>query len=209
MSVKKSPTLIQKKILQVAKKKFSKKGYQKTSMNEIVTAAGVSKGSLFYHYRSKEELFFRVLNQSIDVEFQRIFTILEKNGSKLFKKRKNLFDDLKKYYDLVLDGTKDFERLFLEGRIESENNLKLRQMMIKKDEEVSKIIFKVLKQTRTQIGILEGYNNVELLEITHGVITILRGIFLEKLSGKDPQEIKNTWVRTMFVIYSSKNDSPH
>lgn len=206
-STEKPSTAIQKKILQIAKKKFAKYGYQKTSMSAVVDAAGVSKGSLFYHYHSKEELFFQVLSQSIDSEFQRIFSILEKNGDKLFKKRNNLFVDLKKYYDLTVPGTKDFERLYLEGRIESENNPKLRQMMTIKDKQVSLIFFKILKQTREDIGILEGYDDAELAEIVKGVIAIFRGLFLEKLAGKDSQEIKNAWVRSIYIIYSSKKET--
>ena len=204
MSSEKAPTKIQKKILQVAKKKFAKNGYQKTSMNEIVSAAGVSKGALFYHFHSKEELFFQVLSQSIDTEFQRVFRILENEGQKLFKKRENLFEDLKKYYDLAIAGTKDFERLWLEGRIESENNPKLRQMMEKKDKEVAQILLEGLKVSREKIGILQGYDDRELMEIVKGVIAVMRGLFIEKLSGKDPQEIKNTWARIIFVIYTSK-----
>ena len=36
------------------------------------------------------------------------------------------------------------------------------------------------------------------------MIAVMRGLFIEKLSGKDPQEIKNTWARIIFVIYTSK-----
>ncbi|MCE2506975.1 MAG: TetR/AcrR family transcriptional regulator [Nitrosopumilaceae archaeon] len=204
MTLKTEPTAIQKKILQISKKKFAKNGYQKTSMNEIVKDAGVSKGILFYHFQSKEELFFQVLSGSIDEEFQRIFHILSKKGKKLFKKKENLLNDLRKYYDLTISDAKDFERLWLEGRIESENNLKLRQMMLNKDKEVSRVVFEMLKNTRKDIDILQGYNDKELLEIVKGVIAVMRGLFLEKLSGKDPVEIKNTWVRTIYIIYNSK-----
>lgn len=204
VSSEKPPTKIQKKILQIAKKKFAKNGYQKTSMNEIVAAAGVSKGVLFYHFYSKEELFFQVLSQSIDEEFRRVFGILENEGKKLFKKKEVLFEDLKKYYDLAIAGTKDFERLWLEGRIESENNAKLRHMMERKDKEVAQILFEGLKISRERIEILQGYNDKELMEIVKGVIAVMRGLFIEKLSGKDPQEIKNTWIRIVFVIYTSK-----
>ena len=48
-----------------------------------------------------------------------------------------LFEDLKKYCDLIVAGSKEFERLWLEGAIESANNPKLRQMMIKKDDDVA------------------------------------------------------------------------
>ena len=86
MSSEKSPSKIQKKILQIAKKKFAKNGYQKTSMNEVVATAGVRV--LFYHFCSKEKLFFLVLSQSIDAEFRQVFGILENECKKLFKKRK-------------------------------------------------------------------------------------------------------------------------
>ena len=58
MPSKKSPSKIQKKILQIDKKKFAKNGYQKTSMNEIVATAGVSKGVLFYHFCNKGGVIF-------------------------------------------------------------------------------------------------------------------------------------------------------
>ncbi len=200
----KSYTEIQKKIIQVAKKKFAKNGYQKTSMNEIVSTAGVSKGSLFYHFHSKEELFFQILSLGVKEEFQRVFEIFEKKGSRLFKKRENLFEDLKKYYDLTYSGPSEFERLWLAGRIESENNPKLREMMTIQDKEVAQIVLESIKQIRSEIGILEGYNDVELSEIVKGIIAVIRGLFLEKLTGKDPKEIKKTWVRTIYIIYSSK-----
>ena len=111
---------------------------------------------------------------------------------------------MKKYYDLAIAGTKDFERLWLEGRIESENNARLRHMMERKDKEVAQILFEGLKISRERIEILQGYNDKELMEIVKGVIAVMRGLFIEKLSGKDPQEIKNTWIRIMFVIYTSK-----
>ena len=206
VSSEKQPTKIQRKILKIAKKKFAKNGYQKTSMNDIVSVAGVSKGVLFYHFHSKEELFFQILSQSIDEEFQRVFRILESKGKKLFKKRENLFEDLKKYYDLAIAGTKDFERLWLEGRMESESNTKMRQMMEKKDKEVAQIFFEGLKISRERIGILQGYDDRELMEIVKGLIAVMRGLFIEKLSGKDTQEIKKTWTRIMFVIYTSKKD---
>lgn len=197
-------TEIQKKIIYVSTKKFAKNGYQKTSMNEIVAAAGVSKGSLFYHFHSKEELFFQVLRLGVKQEFQRVHEIFEKKGGKLFKKRENLLEDLKKYYDLTSSRPSEFERLWLEGRIESGSNPKLREMMTMQDKEIAQIVVTSIQQIRPQIGILEGYSDAELLEIAKGVIAVFRGMFLEKLAGKDPKEIKKVWVRTVYIIYSSK-----
>ncbi|MCK4408366.1 MAG: TetR/AcrR family transcriptional regulator [Bacteroidales bacterium] len=54
------------KILNVAATIFSKFGFHKTTVDEIARAAHKAKGSVYYHFKSKEELFQGV----IDKEFQ-------------------------------------------------------------------------------------------------------------------------------------------
>ena len=203
-TVERPATAIKKKIIQVATKKFAKNGYQKTSMNEIVESAKVSKGALLHHFRTKEDLFFVVFSKSIDLAFERIFELISSPEFHLFEKKEKLFEDLKKYYDLIVADTKEFERLWLEGAIESTNNPRLRQMMIKKDNEIAAMAVEMLKGARSQIGILEGYSDSELLEVARGVSTLWRGIFLDKMTGKSPNEIRNTFARMLYNVYDSK-----
>ncbi len=54
-----------KKILSVAKKLFSRFGFHKTSMDEIAKIARKAKGSLYYHFASKEELFKEVVSKEL------------------------------------------------------------------------------------------------------------------------------------------------
>ncbi|MCD6564613.1 MAG: TetR/AcrR family transcriptional regulator [Bacteroidales bacterium] len=54
-----------KKILSVANKLFSRFGFHKTSMDEIAKIARKAKGSLYYHFTSKEELFKEVVSREI------------------------------------------------------------------------------------------------------------------------------------------------
>lgn len=60
-------------LIEVAASVFSAKGYDRASLREICAAAGILPGSMYYHFRSKEELFvtvhaegFRRLNEVID-----------------------------------------------------------------------------------------------------------------------------------------------
>lgn len=48
------------KILSVASKLFSRYGFHKTSMDEIAKTARKAKGSLYYHFASKEDLLKRL-----------------------------------------------------------------------------------------------------------------------------------------------------
>ncbi len=53
------------KILNVATRIFSRFGFYKTSMDEIARTAHKAKGSLYYHFASKEELFTEVVAQEL------------------------------------------------------------------------------------------------------------------------------------------------
>ena len=53
------------KIVSVATKLFSRFGFHKTSMDEIAKIARKAKGSLYYHFSSKEDLFKEVVSIEI------------------------------------------------------------------------------------------------------------------------------------------------
>ena len=51
---------------------FARYGYQGTSIDRIASAAGVTKGALYYHFRDKEELLFAAVKDRITEFEQRI-----------------------------------------------------------------------------------------------------------------------------------------
>lgn len=53
-------------LLEEAARLFGKGGYDNTSMRDIAAAFGVLPGSLYHHFRSKEELFVAVYAEGID-----------------------------------------------------------------------------------------------------------------------------------------------
>ncbi|MBV8304892.1 MAG: TetR/AcrR family transcriptional regulator [Acidimicrobiia bacterium] len=57
-----------RQLLDVAARLFAEQGYEDTSIEQVLRQAGVSRGSLYHHYDSKEQLFEAVVE---DVE-QRI-----------------------------------------------------------------------------------------------------------------------------------------
>jgi len=53
-------------IINVASKLFSRFGFHKTSMDEIARVARKAKGSLYYHFTSKEDLFKEVVGKEFE-----------------------------------------------------------------------------------------------------------------------------------------------
>ena len=190
------------KIIRIAIKKFSKEGFSNTSMDEIAKESKVSKGLLFYHFDNKEELYVQALAQGIDSTLDFASKLAEIAEAGLFQKKENLFQDLEKYYDLVVTKReKDLERLWIDGMMEAKNNPKLKKILIDREEKLMEAGVELLKAGRDSIGMLGGHSDAELMEVAKGLLALYKGIMLEKSIGKNPKEIKKTWVRIAYSVY--------
>ncbi len=190
------------KIIKTAIKEFSKKGFSNTSMDEIAKESKVSKGLLFYHFNNKEELYVQALAQGIDSTLDFTSKLTEIADAGLFQKKENLFQDLEKYYDLVVTKReKDLERLWIDGMLEAKKNPKLKKIIIDREEKLMEVGVQMLKAGRETTGMLEGHSDVELMEVAKGLLALYKGIMLEKSIGKNPKEIKKTWVRIVYSVY--------
>ena len=56
MRVVKEAAERRKEILDVAEELFVTKGYDKTSTNDILDRIGIARGTLYYHFKSKEDI---------------------------------------------------------------------------------------------------------------------------------------------------------
>ena len=64
-----------RQILDGARRAFLANGFDAASMYEIARAAGVSKGTLYVYFKSKEELFEAIVEAQIREQGQQIFTL--------------------------------------------------------------------------------------------------------------------------------------
>lgn len=54
-----------RKIFETSMKLFAEKGYDATSVEEITSIVGVAKGTLYYHFSSKEEIFYFLVEEGM------------------------------------------------------------------------------------------------------------------------------------------------
>lgn len=52
-----------RKLAEASKALFAQKGYKATSIEDIVSATGSSKGNIYYHFKSKEGLFLYLIDE--------------------------------------------------------------------------------------------------------------------------------------------------
>ena len=69
------------RILETATDLFAEKGYAGTYVREIVEKAGVSKPALYYYFKSKEGLFYAILEWATDAQRVILNEVFEASGT--------------------------------------------------------------------------------------------------------------------------------
>src|SRR6516225_7609645 len=59
-------------ILRTAARLFQQRGYDATSMNDVAAALKLSKGGLYHHFQSKDEILFELMSHALDITEQRV-----------------------------------------------------------------------------------------------------------------------------------------
>jgi AcrR family transcriptional regulator len=76
-----------RKIFEASMKLFADKGYEGTSIEEITSEVGVAKGTLYYHFSSKEEIFNFLINEGMSLLENSIQIKIDKQENYLDKIR--------------------------------------------------------------------------------------------------------------------------
>jgi TetR/AcrR family transcriptional repressor of nem operon len=85
------------RIIHEALRQFSSKGYMSTSISDILESAGASKGGLYNHFKSKEELFFAALSEARKIWRQRNLAGLDHRERPLGK-IKHILENYRDHY---------------------------------------------------------------------------------------------------------------
>ena len=106
-----------RKIFETSMKLFAEKGYDATSIEEITATVGVAKGTLYYHFSSKEEIFnflieegIKLLQNSIDIKTEKLDNYIDKIKAIVLKEARNkmcqqhVFEYIGKIEKIVAEG---------------------------------------------------------------------------------------------------------
>src|SRR5579863_1598776 len=59
-------------ILRAAARLFQKRGYDATSMSDVAAALKLSKGGLYHHFKSKDEILFHLMDHAMDISQEQV-----------------------------------------------------------------------------------------------------------------------------------------
>lgn len=93
--------VLKDRIIEESLKLFSLNGFWHTSINDILEAAGTSKGGFYNHFASKEDLFYAVLEQAQRIWREKTLNSLDEIDDPLLKVEQILINYRDRY---LVDG---------------------------------------------------------------------------------------------------------
>lgn len=116
-----------KLIFEAAIKAFSRKGFHKSTMDEIAEIAGVAKGTLYYHFKSKEDIFKFIIDEGIRL----ISDEVKDRTEHLTNPREKLEAICRVQFELIEDYFEFFKTMFSQMWGDEERQSQLREVLLK------------------------------------------------------------------------------
>ena len=88
------PEVKRETLLSCARQEFARVPYPDASINRIIHAAGIPRGSFYMYFADKADLFLHLMDQFVDTFTQTVCRLLEEEGGALFPAFRRLFDHL-------------------------------------------------------------------------------------------------------------------
>ncbi|MNI37046.1 HTH-type transcriptional repressor KstR2 [compost metagenome] len=77
MARNKYPELTLEQILSVSTKLFMEKGFEKTSIQDIIIELGMSKGAIYHHFKSKEDILDAVMKKQFQYTTRMLYELIQ------------------------------------------------------------------------------------------------------------------------------------
>jgi AcrR family transcriptional regulator len=100
-------------VLQAALDLFSTQGYATTSVQQIVEAAGVTKGAMYHYFQSKDDLLFAIYDRMLTLQKRRLDEIVAEGGSTVDVIRAVCVDVVETSIELLPEGTVFFRSMHM------------------------------------------------------------------------------------------------
>jgi len=157
---------IQHKIVHTASQVFSRFGFKKATMEDIANAVGMGKSSIYYYFKSKEEIFEAVVKK----EAYELSLELEK---KVIQVKDNPKDKIRNYVLIRMKYLKEMVNYYEALKSDYLGNLAFTERIRKKyDKEEQQIIRSILEE-----GVAQGIFSITNTKFASiALVTFLKGL---------------------------------
>lgn len=84
---------------------FARLGFANTSVQQIVEAAGVTKGAMYHYFRSKDDLLFGIYEHLLTLQSEHLALIVARDGTTVERLRAACIDVIETSIEFLAEGT--------------------------------------------------------------------------------------------------------
>lgn len=179
---------------------FLEKGYKEVTIRNIMEATSLSKGAIYHHFNSKEEIYFAALETYY-------FELMQTDNS-IFE-TENFANSVRLLYRIASDMFSSIESLTDKGLDYPIRNYYSFQLESEKNELIQSKTLLVLKEFRKTIKsiVLTAYENQQIKDdldttaITFQIIGLIEGIAVHHSTIKD--KVKSKLMKKYDLVFDS------
>ena len=192
-------TRTRRKIITESLQLFSVKGYYNTSISDILAVSGLTKGGLYGHFASKEDIWYAVYEEAVSIWKGIVFKGIRNNSDPLRRIEKFIENDMLEYLGGdVFEGGCFFLNMLVElsGQSASMSKHILRGFV-----RLSGLIRSWLEEAE-QKGMLR--ENLDFKDVANFIIISLNGAAALYISSRDRTILDQTVQQLRFYINQLK-----
>ena len=192
-------TLTKQNITKESLQVFSVKGYFNTSINDILAATGLTKGGLYGHFASKEDIWYAVYDEAVKIWRSIVFKDIRNISNPLERIEITIENHLAKYLGGdVFEGGCFFVNMLVEVSGQSE---RMSRQILRGFVQFSKLLRRWLEESDEKGLLKERLNHREISDF---IVITLNGAATLYSSSKDPSIWKQTITQLRFYINQLK-----
>ncbi|KQM81347.1 TetR/AcrR family transcriptional regulator [Agromyces sp. Leaf222] len=100
-------------VMRAAVELFAANGYANTSVQQVVEAAGVTKGAMYHYFQSKDDLLFGIYDRMLSLQKEHLDAIIERGGAVGDVVRAVCVDVIETSIDFLPEGTVFFRSMHM------------------------------------------------------------------------------------------------
>jgi AcrR family transcriptional regulator len=174
---------LREKIIQAAIESFAQTGFDRTKMEDIAKRLGLSKGTIYLYFNSKEDLFLAICEHYLKV-------MRDQQHSAIFSKKEDLVLDSEHFYENFRRLEQGKDRVMLEMVVESTRNSRLKKGMY---EHRLKVYDAVVEHLNRQIE--KGFikKGIDVNGLASAFLALYDGLTVSKMLGISEASNKKAW----------------
>ena len=181
---------LREKIIQAAIESFAQTGFDKTKMEDIAKRLGLSKGTIYLYFNSKEDLFLAICEHYLKV-------MRDQQHSAIFSKKEDLVLDSEHFYENFRRLEQGKDRVMLEMVVESTRNSRLKKGMY---EHRLKVYDAVVEHLNRQIE--KGFikKGIDVNGLASAFVALYDGLTVSKMLGISEASNKKAWAAIVRAV---------